>query len=313
MRRAFGLLGLAFFGALTLAGFAARLGHPWELFVHFRPHYAALALLLAGLLLLLRQQRLAAAGAIIAAVNMAAVMSTPLAPRAPAKSASFKVLWLNSGGHNGALYEAGVWAKAAGADLVLISELRPDQDDDLAQYFPDMPHRHHRRLGEATDLIALTRAPAAPRWRDGGGQPDAIVSFDFALADGAPITVTAVHPNPPTMRWMKTNRDNHLHTAFGIVAQNQGRQMLVGDFNATPWSPILREGTRFAGLRMARCGGLDSGTFLSRWVFLGLPIDLAYVSAGLAVRCAIAPARQSEHFAVLYQVSPITAARAAPR
>ncbi len=313
MRRAFGLLGLAFLGALTLAGFAARLGHPWELFVHFRPHYAALALLLGGLLLLLRAPRLAAAGAIIAAVNIAAVSTTPMAVRAPAQSANLKVLWLNSGGHNGALYETGLWAKAARADLVVISELRPDQDDDLAQYFPDMPYRHHRRLGQATDLIALTRAPAAPRWREGGGEPDAIVSFDFTLADGAPITVTALHPNPPTMRWMKTNRDNHLHAAFRLVAQSQGRQMLVGDFNATPWSPILREGGRYAGLRKARCGGLDSGTFLSRWVFLGLAIDLAYVSADLAVRCAIAPERQSEHYAVLYEVSPMTAARAAPR
>jgi endonuclease/exonuclease/phosphatase (EEP) superfamily protein YafD len=312
MRRTFGLLGLAFVGGLTLAGFAARLGHPWELFVHFRPHYAALALLLTGLLVLLRVRRLAAAGAIIAAVNIAAVMSTPMATRAPAGAAGLTVLWLNSGGHNGALYEAGLWAKAARADLVVISELRPDQDDDLAQYFPDMPYRHHRRLGEATDLVALTRAPAAPRWASGGGEPDAIVSFDFAMPDAAPITVTALHPNPPTMRWMKTNRDSHLRAAYRVVAQGSGRQMLVGDFNATPWSPILREGQRATGLRMAACGGLDSATFLSRWVFLGLPIDLGYVSPDLAVACAIAPKRQSEHYAVLYQVNP-KAARAAPR
>lgn len=312
MRRKLGLLGLAGLAVLTALGFAARLGHPWELVVHFRPHFAALALGLAGLLILARLPRLAVAAGIVAAVNVAAVTTTPMAPRMGSETAHLRVLWLNSGGHNGALYAAGRWAQAARADLVVISELRPDQDDDLGQYFPDLPHRHHRRLGEATDLVALTRAPAAPRWTAGGGEPDAIVAFDFALADGRPLTVIAAHPNPPTMRWMKANRDQHLRTAFGQAAQTAGLKMLVGDFNATPWSPILRDGQRATGLRMANCGGLNSATFLSRLVFLGLPIDLAYVSPGLAVRCTIAAERQSEHYPVLYEIAA-TDARATPR
>jgi endonuclease/exonuclease/phosphatase (EEP) superfamily protein YafD len=304
MKRALGLFGLAMLTAMTLTAFAAGLGYPWEMFVHFRPHYAALALCGVVVLLVLGQKRLAVASAILAGVNIAAVASTPLARPLPATGAPvYRVLWLNSGGHNGALFAAGLWAERAKADLVIISELRPDQDDDLAGYFPSFGFRHHRGLGGGSDLVALTRTPADPIWRDGGGLANAIVSFNVRFADGQIATVTALHPPPPTEAWMKRDRDALLRAAYANIAATAGPHLMIGDFNATPWSPILREATQRAGLKLAGCGGLNGATWLSRAVFLGLPIDLAYANDGLAVRCAIAEQRQSDHYPILVELS----------
>ena len=96
------------------------------------------------------------------------------------------------------------------------------------------------------------------------------------------FTIIATHPYPPISSRCAQIRDEHLQSTAALAAETEGPLILMGDLNASPWSPIFQTMLNISGLRDTRRGyGLQTtwkGAPLVR-----IPIDHALVSDEIVI------------------------------
>lgn len=101
---------------------------------------------------------------------------------------------------------------------------------------------------------------------------------------GRTVDVLSLHPFTPINGLAQ--RDADLRAAGAAVAPPRKNPLIVtGDFNATPWSPIMRQFMATARLRAARRGHgiLPSWPVFLPANILRIPIDHVFVSEGIEV------------------------------
>lgn len=115
------------------------------------------------------------------------------------------------------------------------------------------------------------------------------------------VTVAAVHPLPPTPRWLAGWRADH--EALGDLCASATPTVVAGDFNATldhsPLRALLRLGCRDAARVTGR--GL-TGTWPAALPWpLRIPIDhvLLTPTAGAVLRCEVVDVPGTDHLGVL--------------
>jgi endonuclease/exonuclease/phosphatase (EEP) superfamily protein YafD len=103
------------------------------------------------------------------------------------------------------------------------------------------------------------------------------------LAD-TPFDVILTHPLPPMSATALEQQRAQLDTIAAHVRTTDRPVMVMGDFNATPWSrPFLRF-ERGSGLCDTRSGFGVQASFPSSSRFLRIPIDHVLVSCSIGVR-----------------------------
>ena len=114
------------------------------------------------------------------------------------------------------------------------------------------------------------------------------------------VTVVAFHPMPPLTPADHARRDEDLAELASRLADTPA--IILGDFNATPWSSAFAAPTR-AGFRLV--GGY-SPTWPAAWGgIMGLPIDNVLLSRHwTATRREIGPDVGSDHMPLLARIAP---------
>lgn len=306
--RVLGWAALLTLAGVTAIGFLGRTGYPAELFSHFRPHYATAALIGAGLAAALRFRWLALAGVAAFLANVAAIV-IPLAGGTPTLRPStdphLTVIWANLQGNPAALDAVARLAAAEDADAVALTEL-PVTHGDLGRRFPHLPCLERPSRAGTFAVIWLTRGPCA------GGDTASQAFWPWAArlttletasqppsSDGRTIALAALHPRPPIGSEQNRYERDHVIQAAVSAAQENDAALLIGDFNATPWSPVMADLVH-AGFRPVDCGAPWRSTWLSRAPFMGLPIDLAYAGPSVtAARCRVGPDIGSDHWPLI--------------
>lgn len=294
-----GLAALAVLGLLgaTAAGFAARLGHPFELFSHFRPHWAAAGVLLAPAALLVRQRRAAGALAALALVNAGAVIAGVgrAVPALPVEAEPDLVLvWANLQYNEDALDHVAALARRSEADIVALTELPPGASN-WTTLLPGLPCVSVPDYRDIFSIALITRAPC--RTAETASPAVWCHAARFTeTPDGARII--ALHPVPPMTPDARAHRDAVTHGAVE-TAQRRNADIIVGDFNATPWSPLMID-VRRAGFRPIDCGAPWRSTWRRRQMLTGLPIDLAYAGPRVRrARCRVGADTGSDHYPLI--------------
>jgi endonuclease/exonuclease/phosphatase (EEP) superfamily protein YafD len=146
-------------------------------------------------------------------------------------------------------------------------------------------------LVRGRDVTAVSHgfAASAPR----------AVSLDYTPFGWAtPLSVLATHPLAPTDQERADLRDAQLGFAGDWAADQDGAFVVVGDFNATPWSWPFRRMMSEAELRNSQLGFGLQPTFPSTSnLLLRVPIDHLVHSAALEVTSRrLGPALDSDHF-----------------
>ncbi len=306
-------LGLGLVGVVltTLAGFAAGAGYPWELASHFRPHLVAAAAALTTAALITRRGALASTAALIALIN-AAQIAHALSGRAPAPAAgaaTVTLVWANVAMSPDAFAAAAALARDVDADIVALTEVPRDAAPVAAAALNaqclDIPGPTSRLR-----VMLATRAPCAPQSRPIAAAdtawPHAIRALTpqlparpkDAAARRAPARVVAVHPPPPLSPGRRAVRDAIIADGAQAAAAAD-TAVLVGDFNATPWSPA-RAALRRRGFRGVDCGAPWAATWFTRAPW-GLPIDAAYTRGPIEARCRVGPPIGSDHFPLIIE------------
>ncbi len=183
---------------------------------------------------------------------------------------------------------------AANRDSAAVVELLEETDADIA-FLAEATASWRRRLrgveipfevvatpGDVRfGIIALSKIPVETRVLGVSTfqLPTPLLSFEL---DGEPITVMSFHTTSPVNVRRDAARDEQLMALSDLVASVEGHGVLIGDLNATPWTPGMsliedagyENSLRSSGLQPSWPAGL--GPFM-------IPIDHAFHSEGLEV------------------------------
>lgn len=304
------LLGVAICGLLVCiaAALSARIGFPFELFSHFTPQLAVISAFLLGAAIALRWRRIA-----IALVAVTALMGARWAWIPPFMEPSggqvtdktLTVASFNMWGREEAAREFAAYAAQNRADILALSEAYNISHAELVVLFAEWPHTitvsSARVIGAALDrpIYLFSRYPLSRIDTTGLTRPERPILAAIAQTPSGPVRIAAVHPFPPYSPDALSDR-NATFSALTDLAPEDGRYIVMGDLNVTPWSPgfALLPGRRVGDPRFAP-------TWVSRFPLLGLPLD--HVLTGTAFeagRVDTAPAMGSDHRAVLAQLHP---------
>lgn len=168
--------------------------------------------------------------------------------------------------------EAVEWVRHCDADLVVLVET----DAAWCRAFDALkdlyPHRLAKSRADSFGIHLLSKHPILShqhRIPPGGLVPllEAVVS-----TPAGPVTVYGVHPLPPMSGEAARSRDAYLRHLALDAGKKSGPVILLGDFNATPWSVAMRP-LRDAGFVDASNGYGHSATWSRRNPLLAIPID----------------------------------------
>lgn len=302
------LLVIAILAALgATLGLAGRWSDKLDLFAHLAVAYVVVSLVTAAVAVLrarlFRRATLiaSAVGLVASAALIVPELTRSTGPEAaPGAPGTLKVIQFNALRTNTDIARAADWLIAQDADVIAISEARHDLRDLL------LKRAGWRTAGAHGSLIIFTRDQYARMTRPSLPPRSQLtfVNATYARSDGAVEVVTA-HldwPTRPTFRLQPQDLES-------VIARlPQRRMVLLGDFNATPWSQLLRRLDRSLDLirRDRAVPTFPAQVMGRRWPLPFLPIDHVYAGPGWAtVKVERGPWLGSDHYPLIVTLAPV--------
>ena len=285
---------------------AASYSRDWRLalIAHFRLHLAAaawLALLATAMVDLPAGPKLVL---LLAAFGAAVVNLGEMILRTPRGSTTvgdrrLRVAFANvlrSNPDTGRLVD---WVRREKVDVLVVAESEGSWPSRLAVLADELPFSVCTRLG---DVAVYSRHEIV-------GDPHHIFpNIGHAVAlEVAGITLVGLHTAAPVNATHSKACNELIDRAADHVERLAGPVVVVGDFNAAPWSAamirlIARTGLRYGpGARIRSFPALLGGRLFPRWI--GIPIDLVLAGGGAAVvRRRHGPRIGSDHWPVIAEI-----------
>jgi endonuclease/exonuclease/phosphatase (EEP) superfamily protein YafD len=270
----------------TLASFLGAWWWGFELLSNFRPHAAALSLLVV-LYAVARRSPLA----IIIGFACLIANGIPLTPYLSGRSAaadlprSVRVMTANLHGDTTVLPKLRKLIEKEQPDVVLLTEVPPNMPAVPMTLFPDYPETLFSQRG-AFEVMVLSR------WTLGGPH------FDRTVAEHLPVlsaelcnpanpsvcmAFVGLHATLPFRRTVQS-RDAQLRLAAKLAfARGDIPVLLMGDLNATPWSPTFTDLLADGELRDVSVGRGLSTTWPAACLLCGVLIDHILVNPKITV------------------------------
>jgi endonuclease/exonuclease/phosphatase (EEP) superfamily protein YafD len=296
-------------GLATVAGFFGGSWWVLDLLAGFR-HQLAVGLMICTLVAVLaRWKKTAVAIGLLAAVNLALVVPLYIGPNRP-ETSELRIVSFNVLASNRRFAEVVDFIRGSEADVVVLHEVtsRWEQEiEEAAAAFDDWPYEitEARARGDLFGSLVLVEAGAV------------VESFGFALTDPRAIEILlpdgvallAIHPLSPSSEFRAQQNDRQLLFAANWAAGQNGPTIVVGDFNATPWSyPFRRLVSSTELSNSARGFGLDLSYPADGNPLIRVPIDHLLFSDGLAVvDRRLGPAMGSDHFPLTVDLALVAA------
>jgi endonuclease/exonuclease/phosphatase (EEP) superfamily protein YafD len=274
---------------------------PFTLFEHFRFQYAWVGILVVAAAAALRVRGWFDAALIATLVNaLWLVPDLSRGTRALPVGTPLRVLVLNV--HT----ESSGFARVA----KLIADTKPDvlglvEVDSrwLAALAPALTGYAHRIEQPRNDNFGIALYTTLPMTgaADSVGSllPTVVATIDV---QGTQLGVLLTHPIPPVSRAALTDELSQL-AAVARRARELTPVIVMGDFNATPWSRPFRDFIATSGLCDSRAGFGLQASFPAESALLRIPIDHVLVSCTIGVRSrAIERDVGSDHLPVLVEL-----------
>jgi endonuclease/exonuclease/phosphatase (EEP) superfamily protein YafD len=276
-----------------------------DVLANFRAQYA-MALAVLGVLAMMSKWRRIGYGVLgVAAINLLVVLPLYVGSPGPSEATapSIRVMSFNLLSTNESFSEVIEYIEVTDPDLVLLHEASRPWEVAFESAGLDYEIIRPRSDNLIFGTLVLVR-----------GEDVKGVSFGFAEAQpraveikyrptGWPeeVSVLSTHPLAPTEKERAALRNAQLAFAGDWATAQEGAFLVVGDFNATPWSSPFREILASAELRNSQIGfGLQSSFPATSMFVMRVPIDHLLHSPALNVRDRrLGPALGSDHFPLL--------------
>jgi endonuclease/exonuclease/phosphatase (EEP) superfamily protein YafD len=296
---ALGLLaGVLAASVLFVASWAGELAASWT------PHIAIGLLGLALIALLFGRRSWAVVQAVLAVVLLAgaapAVLTSAqaMARHGVAESdADLRLVFANLNIGNTEVDALAQWLAEQDGDVIVVTEILPRHMPVLEAALVDYPWKLAEPRPHAFGQVIFSRLPLQDETvaaLDAGAWSSPIpvlVSASVAVGEGR-LRIAGFHPYPPLLPGTAPERDAQLRQAGDLLGLTPGPMVVTGDFNATAWSPALRDFARHSGLS----GFNLAPTWPSQLGLAGIAIDHALVGHGVVItRLRIGPWLGSDH------------------
>lgn len=276
--------------ALVVSGAAAAgfLGSWWwvfDLLANFRPQYAAVGTVLGVILVAGRWRRTGTAVLVVAAVNagFVGVLYLDAPDTGPVTSETIRVMSFNIRSNNESMDAVFDYIDRIDPDVVFLHE----STDPWAEAA--------REAGLAYDIYdvaqpglifsTLVLAPSGSEFESFGfaaAEPRA-VEVNVRAGDDV-VSVLGIHPISPTTAQRAALRNAQLDWAADWAAATSGPAVVVGDFNASPWSAAFRSFLSTSGFHDSTRGfGLQPSFPMDENPLVRVQIDQLAHSGSMAV------------------------------
>ncbi|MCH7582752.1 MAG: endonuclease/exonuclease/phosphatase family protein [Acidobacteria bacterium] len=288
--------------AVSLAAFAGRWVWWLDILANFRAQYVV-SLMILGLVVLTSKWRRIGYGILaVAAINLVFVL--PLYAGSPGQAdpdlPSLRVMSFNLLSTNESYSDVIEYIRAVDPDLVLLHEAsRPwEVAIESANLDYEVIRPRSDELIFGTLVMVRGEEVEAISYGFAEGQPRAVSIMYRPTGWPEEINVLSTHALAPTEENRAQLRDAQLGFAATWAADQEGGFMVVGDFNATPWSWPFRNLMATAPLRNSQLGfGLQPSFPTSSIFLMRVPIDhLLHSDTLTVVDRHLGPAMGSDHF-----------------
>ena len=232
-----GKFGLGLLTLLTAISWFGAVHEYADISSHFRLHYAvglgAVAIFMIGS----RRYGFALAALLLAALNLGSALFYPHKPlEAASIGKPLKVVTLNTLHWADNTDKIVQFIRNETPDIIFLQELPIEKLTILNQLANDYPWQKHCAEFADCGLAMLSRAP----WDEASivFRPEKNERYVWARfgPDFANMTVAGIHLKWPYF----SNQRSDLETVYQDLPKSGGPVLIAGDFNATPWSWMLR-------------------------------------------------------------------------
>ena len=254
------------------------------------------------LAVLLRRWRLTACLSVPLLLCLWGVTGVYRAAPVPARdSAQLKIMSVNVYHLNDDYAEMIDIVQAYDPDILVLVELTPRWFDQMTPLRETYPHQSLEPRYWGAGIGLFSKLPLevegvhqlSPEIRD-----CPVVRCRVRLAE-EPLDIYAVHTLSPRSEQHWRIRDHQLEKLSRFIQQSPSEKVVLGDFNATTWTPSLRKFVESTQLRDSRNGFglLPSWPSDMRWA--QITIDHAFVTQGVAVtERSVLPCQGSDHLPI---------------
>jgi endonuclease/exonuclease/phosphatase (EEP) superfamily protein YafD len=297
------ILTLGVVGASAL-GLLAESFWMFELLTHFRLQFLAVQLPLLVVCLWRHRWVLFAATLPFTVVNAAVV--APYWPRETAICAPTDAVALMSANLFGGNHDYSRFvdvARREQPDLLLLLEYNSRWGTALSSLLTEYPHRIVAEREDFFGLALFSRIPLTDASViDLLGVPAVVARLDLGAGDA--VRFIGLHLSPPMSAREASERNAQLDFVGQLAAAEPGPLIVAGDFNVSPYSPVLADWLERSALTDTRRGRGFGMSWPVSLPVLGIPIDHVLVSEDFLVAAHYyGPAFGSDHYPVVTRLS----------
>lgn len=283
------------------------LGKTWwffELFTHYSAYYALLASLELLAFLLYKNWRLALLAATLLAINLGTLspyfhsetaLQAQYAQNTPSEK---RILALNFYYENTHFEEFAELLAQENPDIFVIHEAGEQWREGMLLFQEEYPYFYLTQKTGVHGILIASKTPGLFQEIPLGHE----VGLLFTPQEGS-LHILGVHPLAPITQAYAKERNLQLQDLANYV-NGKTHTLVIGDFNATPWSPYVKELLKETGLIDSRLNRGLIPTWHAHSIVFHLPIDLALLTPDLAVNNFYASkALYSDHLPIVLELS----------
>jgi len=257
---------------------------PCMLFEHFRVQYAAGGLVVAGCAAALRMRGYFDAAALAALIHL--IWITPDlggSPRPiPSDGVPIRVLALNVHTESSSFAQVRQLIEEVRPDVIGLVEVDQRWIDALAPAVAGYVGRLEKPRGDNFGVALYARAALDGSIEELGSPLPSVVA-GVTVGD-ARLGILLIHPPPPISESALDAQVKELDAVADRARRMPGPVVILGDFNATPWSRPFRRVLARSGLCDSRAGFGIEASFPTASAIVRIPIDHVLVSCSIGVR-----------------------------
>jgi endonuclease/exonuclease/phosphatase (EEP) superfamily protein YafD len=298
------LLTLALFSA-SLAGFLGNWWWIFDLLGHFRVQYLIVFIILMLIYGLGVRRIISAVAAGFVLLNLVLVLPLYVRPRpAHAAGTEQRILLANVLTQNRDRQRLSAWIDETSPDYIALLEVDETWLDDLDLTARGYPYAVTQPRGDNFGVALYSRLPLENSEITNFGSYGVPSIISRLKVGETPLTFIVTHPIPPKRARFHHLRNAHMDEIARYASRLDGAVILVGDLNATSWSPFFRDWLAVGDLRDSRRGFGVQPTWPVDRPLLRIPIDHALVSPGFLVHHRqVGPDIGSDHLPILLDFS----------
>lgn len=282
-------------GLILLAALPALLNirvAPLELIANLRPQVIVLALAFGCAAFTVGRHWAGGAAVLIAAVLLVTTPEFFLRGPQRVTQPALTVVWCNVFKTDAVVERLANLARRRDADVVILGE-PPRNLAAARRSLSDYPFVYGALDPDDHGAVVFSRTPL----KASVGPDLGPGTYALTTVEADHVRIVAMHPPVAVSRSALQGSTVMMNAA--VQQARDGRTLVVGDMNATPWASRLRA----VSAEMTRLSPALRSTWFSSLPVLGLPIDHAFVTPDLRASAGVGPGVGSDHLPLIVSIA----------